>query len=178
MLSITFYVRTTVALCLSVALSGCVASPPQPAANAIGDTRYANTPGYQSDFGAPVGGTAVAGRNGNSVSVAQGQILKAQQDHARKVWLTVQAAVLRSLEDDRRPPCHQRFLLKLDNGSTVLVAHNTDLAPRVPVSPGNVVLIRGEYIWNEKGGVLHWTHHDPQGTEEGGWILLNGQTYK
>lgn len=177
MLSITLYVRTSVALCLSLVLSACVGVPQPATGGAPGDTRYANTPGYQPDFGAPVG-APVAARSGNAVSVAQGQILQAQQQRAQKVWLMVQAAVLRNLPDDRRPPCHQRFLLKLDNGSTVMVAHNTDLAPRVPVSPGNVVLIRGEYIWNEKGGVLHWTHHDPQGTEEGGWIQLNGQTYK
>lgn len=166
----TFSKRIILLLAMSATVAGCTAQAP-PASQVSGE--YANTPGYNTQFGTPVGVPA-----GRSVSVAQGEIIQAQQNHADKAWVTVQAMVYKNLPDDTKPPMHQRFLLKLDNGSTVLVAHNTDLAPRVPISPGNVVSIHGEYIWNEKGGVLHWTHHDPQGTMPGGWIEFNGQQYK
>ena len=36
------------------------------------------------------------------------------------------------------------------------------------------VALRGQHEWNEKGGVLRWTHHDPEGRHPGGWIESGG----
>jgi hypothetical protein len=115
-----------------------------------------------------------------SPQFAQGeiQVLEAQQARMRKVEVTIDAPVLKLLPDDTQGLPHQRFLLKLSNGSTVLVAHDTAMAPRVPLQPGTMVRIHGEYIWNERGGVIHWTHHSDTPRHEGGWILYNGQYYQ
>ena len=81
------------------------------------------------------------------------------------------------LEGDR----HQRFVLELDGGQTVLVAHNIDVAPRVPLERSDVgaaIDFRGQYEWNAQGGVVHWTHHDPDGSHPGGWLRLRGKTYQ
>ena len=109
---------------------------------------------------------------------AQADVLAAQRSHLRRVYLTVEAPVLKLLADDTRGIPHQRFLLTLTNGTTVLVAHDTQMAPRVPVRAGDMVRIHGEYIWNEKGGVIHWTHHSNSILHEPGWIELNGQRYQ
>ena len=85
--------------------------------------------------------------------------------------------VSRVLPDDREGARHERFILRIGTVS-VLVAHNLDLAPRVPVSPGDSVELRGEYEWNAKGGVIHWTHRDPDGRHEAGWIRLRGRLYQ
>jgi hypothetical protein len=92
--------------------------------------------------------------------------------------VSVAATVDRSLADDHEGSRHQRFLLRLDDGLSLLVAHNIDLAPRVPIEAGDRVEVRGQYEWNEKGGVLHWTHHDPDGEHEGGWIRAGERTYE
>lgn len=90
--------------------------------------------------------------------------------------VTVTALVKRVLPDDNDGSRHQRFLLQLPSGNTVLVAHNIDLAPRVAgLAEGDTVTVRGEFEWNERGGVLHWTHHDPAGRHQGGWIERQGQ---
>jgi hypothetical protein len=59
-----------------------------------------------------------------------------------------------------------------------MVAHNIDLARRIPARAGDTLSLRGRYEWNERGGVIHWTHHDPQGREQGGWIRSDGILYE
>lgn len=91
------------------------------------------------------------------------------------------ARVVKVLDDDNDGSRHQRFILAIDADhapiDTVLVAHNIDLAPRVPVESGSIVRIYGQYEWNDRGGVLHWTHHDPGGYHAEGWIELDGKRY-
>ncbi len=90
-----------------------------------------------------------------------------------------QGVVVKILRDDRKGRRHQRFILELDSGQTLLVAHNIDLAPRIsPLIKGDEVLFFGEYEWNAQGGVLHWTHHDPQGRHVNGWLEHKGVRYK
>lgn len=106
------------------------------------------------------------------------EAIAAQQSRAVKVVITVAAPVSRILRDDTRGLPHQKFLISLSNGTTVLVAHNTRQAPRVPVNVGDIVRIHGEYIWNNKGGLIHWTHHSDRPGHEGGFIELNGKRYE
>jgi hypothetical protein len=83
------------------------------------------------------------------------------------------------LADDRDGSRHQRLILRLPSGHTLLVSHNIDLAPRVAdVERGDELGFRGQYEWNDRGGVVHWTHHDPQGRRPGGWLRHRGRTYR
>ena len=87
--------------------------------------------------------------------------------------------VERVLRDDDDGSRHQRFILSLDSGHTLLVSHNIDLAPRIAdLRDGDEILFRGQYEWNDRGGVLHWTHHDPDGRRPGGWLQHRGATYR
>lgn len=74
------------------------------------------------------------------------------------VVLTAPLRVVHLLPDDNEGDRHQRFLADTANGLTLKIAHNIDLADRVPLSVGDAVTVKGEYEYNDKGGVLHWTH--------------------
>lgn len=87
--------------------------------------------------------------------------------------------VIKVLRDDVEGSRHQRFLIDIGDDRTLLVAHNIDLAPRVKdIRVGDDVFFYGVYEWNNKGGVIHWTHHDPRGRHIGGWLKHRGQTYE
>ncbi|AXQ21741.1 DUF3465 domain-containing protein [Acinetobacter wuhouensis] len=83
------------------------------------------------------------------------------------------------LRDDNEGSRHQKFILSLDNGLTVLVAHNIDLAPRIEnLKKGDMVEFFGEYEYSNQGGVMHWTHHDPSRRHTNGWLKHDGKTYQ
>ncbi len=87
--------------------------------------------------------------------------------------------VYRLLPDDNDGTTHQRFLLRLDDGSSLLVAHNTSLAPRLNgLKPGDIVEFCGEFVDNDRGGLVHWTHRDPRGRHAAGWLRHNGRIYE
>ena len=81
------------------------------------------------------------------------------------------------LSDDNEGSRHQRFIIQLGNRDTLLVVHNIDLAERVPLGMGDRIKFRGMYEWNELGGLVHWTHHDPHGLVDGGWISYRRKSY-
>jgi hypothetical protein len=90
-----------------------------------------------------------------------------------------QGTVIKILPDDRDGSQHQKFILKLSSGKTLLVAHNIDIAPRIAsLRVGDNVAFCGEYAENPRGGVIHWTHHDPSGHHPNGWLKHHNNTYQ
>jgi len=78
------------------------------------------------------------------------QVAFAHQD--RDVWVLGSGTVERLLRDDTKAPRHQRFLVRIAPGQTLLIAHNIDVAPRVPLRKGD--------------------------RKAGGWIVWKGQNFR
>lgn len=95
------------------------------------------------------------------------------------VQVEVSGIVTRLLTDDNKGSRHQRFLIKQQSGHSLLIVHNIDLAPRIAsLKAGDTVQVYGEYIWNDKGGLIHWTHHDPANRHPHGWIKHQDRLYQ
>jgi len=106
-------------------------------------------------------------------------ISSAYETKTSDVQVSNTGIVVKILPDDNKGSRHQRFILKLPTGQTVLIAHNIDLAPKInAITIGDSVEYYGEYEWNAKGGVVHWTHHDPADRHEGGWLKHKGALYE
>jgi hypothetical protein len=100
-------------------------------------------------------------------------------NHQSNVEVTADATVVRLLADRTSSTgTHEQFIIKLTSGDlTIEVEHNISIAARAPVKEGDHVIVHGEYIWSSQGGLIHFTHHDPQGTHQGGYIEDGGTTY-
>lgn len=107
------------------------------------------------------------------------QIEYAYQNRLTRHQLRGTGTVTQLLRDDNQGRRHQRFIIRVSSGRTLLVSHNIDLAQRIEgLAVGDVVSFYGEYEWNAKGGVIHWTHHDPEGRHPAGWITHQGRVYQ
>jgi len=93
------------------------------------------------------------------------------------VMVRTRGRVVLVLPDDTRGVRHQHLLIELEEGFTVKVVHNLDVSTRVPAVVGETIEVRGEYVYNDKGGLVHWTHRDRDGRHPGGWIRHRGRTY-
>jgi hypothetical protein len=104
---------------------------------------------------------------------------EAYENHKSNIQVKGSGKVIRILKDDNQGSRHQKFILKLATGHTVLISHNIDLAPRInSISNGDTVKFYGEYEWNKKGGVVHWTHRDPNKHHVNGWLKHAGSVYQ
>ena len=82
------------------------------------------------------------------------------------------------LNDDLVGRTHQRFVLELARHKTVLVLNNIDIFPRLsPLEVGDRVEFFGEYVWNRHGGIIHWTHADPNGVHGDGYVRVTAGSF-
>ena len=125
----------------------------------------------------------IPGTPSSSTTQAQAEVpdplVAAIRDQRSGSQVTGEGLVTKILADDNDESRHQRFILTLASGQTLLIAHNIDLAPRIEsLHTGDSIAFNGVYEWNSKGGVIHWTHRDPGGHHAPGWLKHAGKIYQ
>ena len=112
-----------------------------------------------------------------SAPLSIGDAILNRADH---VQVTGEGQVVKLLRDDTHPPRHQQFLITVNGAAkTVKIAHNIDLAPKIKgLKTGDLISFSGEYIWNDKGGVVHWTHASDTPGHPHGWLEVSGRKYQ
>jgi len=115
----------------------------------------------------------------SEISTSDIAIEKAFKNRQSDIQIGGSGKVIKILPDDTQGSRHQRFIVELNSGQSLLISHNIDIAPRIgTLKIGDHIKFYGEYEWNSKGGVVHWTHHDPSGVHEGGWLNHAGKLYE
>jgi cold shock CspA family protein len=115
----------------------------------------------------------------SSSSAADKAISSLYQAQQSGIQVGGEGVVNRVLSDDNDGSRHQRFILRLASGQTLLISHNINIAPRIEaLRIGDRVAFYGQYEWNAEGGVIHWTHHDPDGQHVSGWLKYKGMVYQ
>ncbi|MFA7335358.1 MAG: DUF3465 domain-containing protein [Candidatus Obscuribacterales bacterium] len=166
-----FCLATFFLVSCSTMFSGCTQSANNQSTNTI------ERPPSYTKIGPDTSGIN-SGTTETAASIDEAQVAAAQNNRASHVSVTCTLPVKRMLRPDDKGEKHEKFLLQLSNGTTILVAHNVSRAPSVPVEAGDIVTVHGEYIWNEKGGVIHWTHASDTPRHEGGYIDFKGRRYQ
>lgn len=81
-----------------------------------------------------------------------------------------------------RSGTHEGFLVHLTGGDghglTVRVEDNIDLTGPIPLAEGESVEVRGEYIFDPEGGIVHYTHRDHHYHHVAGYVLAGGKFYQ
>ena len=148
------------AICIALSFAACRAP----------NNAQANTQNQSTEQVQPVSARA---------NMDAGAITEAFGAHRNLPQVQGSGIVVKLLKDDTKGLQHQKFLLKISDNITILIAHNIDLAPRVDdIQEGDVIEFKGEYIYTPKGGTVHWTHKDPRGNHQPGYLKHNGKTYE
>ncbi len=148
------------AICIALSFAACRAP----------NNAQANTQNQSTEQVQPVSARA---------NMDAGAITEAFGAHRNLPQVQGSGIVVKLLKDDTKGLQHQKFLLKISDNITILIAHNIDLAPRVDdIQEGGVIEFKGEYIYTPKGGTVHWTHKDPRGNHQPGYLKHNGKTYE
>ena len=108
----------------------------------------------------------------------QEQIIEAQESGRGLSFVEVKnVQVVQVLPDEVSANQHQKWMVKLANGRTLLCVYNIDITQRVPIQVGDTVSMGGQYIFTHAGGLIHWLHADPRAERPNGYVDLNGTRY-
>ncbi len=104
-------------------------------------------------------------------------IVQAFQTRTSNVFVEAPAKVVWVYPEVDENVRYQEFAVRLENGHRMRIRHSLDEARRVPLQKNLEIRFRGEFDWTSDGGLIHWTHDDPAGLRDAGWIEVDGKRY-
>ncbi len=128
-------------------------------------------------------GWALSACGGPGSADPNAAVYNAWRDGRSRVEVTASGSVARVLGVESGPSGrHEGFLLHLrgaaGHGLTVRVEDNVDITGEIPLAAGDDVEVRGEYIYDSRGGLIHYTHHDPRFRHEGGYVRVGERIFR
>lgn len=127
--------------------------------------------------------TGCATGHADGSAVRNGEVYDAWRAGRSHIEVTAGGSVARILGTRVGPSgTHLGFLVHLSGGEgrglTIRVEDNVDLTGPIPLREGENVEVRGEYIFDPRGGLVHYTHRDPRGRHPAGYVLADGKFYR
>lgn len=121
--------------------------------------------------------SGVAGCGGDALP-DNARLLNAFEQGRTGVWISGHGTVAQLIGDETiAGEVHQRMVVNVADSLDLIVRHTVENSERVPVAQGDTVAFQGRYEWNGRGGVVGFTHHDPEQPGGGGWVRHEGTTY-
>jgi hypothetical protein len=112
------------------------------------------------------------------VEIGFAVIEQAFHEQRSDFMIEVSGTVVRVLTSNQNRPQTQEFVIRLENGQSLLVVHDKRASGGVPVSVDDRVTVRGEYKWSETGGRVQNTQHDPSVKRRHGFVEHKGKRYQ
>lgn len=113
----------------------------------------------------------VEGGDGDAILAA------ALRDRVHDLQVHGRGIVVSLRGDDTEGDHHQRFVIRLESGHTLLVAHSVHVASLAEgLGVGDSVWFSGVYEQSADGGTVRWTHAEPDGEHAPEWLRHGGRT--
>jgi len=90
----------------------------------------------------------------------------------------VTGRVVRILTANRKNASSQDFVIRLENGQSLLIGHDHSAGGKIPLAVGDRVTVRGEYSWSETGGTIRKTRRDLSPERRHGFVEHDGKRYQ
>ena len=117
--------------------------------------------------------------NASEAKAPNTAFIRAYQERVSGLQLSVSGKITHVFPSPETGDQHQKFIVQLDAGQSVMVIHNRALGSAIDgLLEGETIEVFGEYQWDQGGGIIRRTHQDPASHRQAGWVKYKGRIYR